>query len=195
MRIFKIVAISFAGLVVIALWVAAYLLLHSAGYDVGYETGYDEVYESACEQGHNEGYSAGYEMGYDEVYDNAYTAGYDAGYTQALGVGEVFRNPTYQEARDFLVRDTTDKKYYPVGSDYDCENFASDVCNNAEAEGIRAAVVFIDYKNSDSGHVVVAFETTDEGLIFIEPQSDKKVELEIGSRYWGETIERFVVIW
>ena len=33
------------------------------------------------------------------------------------------------------------------------------------------------------GHALVAFETVDRGLIFIEPQSDREVKLVIGESF------------
>ena len=207
MRFLKKVAMVVAGLVVIFLWFAAYAggqdtgyaegydIGHTEGHEKGYSEGYDTGYQEDYDTGHAKGYDTGYQEGYDtghaKGYDTGYNGGYDAGYEEVFRVGKAFRNPTYQEMKDFLRRDTTDRRY-PTGN-YDCENFASDVCNNAEAEGIRAAVVVLMYEKT--GHQIVAFETTDKGLIFIEPQDDKEVRVEVGIRYWGDTIKRFIVCW
>lgn len=207
MRFLKILAMVVAGLVVIFLWFAAYAVCpdigyakgydkgHTEGHEEGYSVGYDIGHSIGQDKGYEEGYGKGYPEGYDagraEGYDTGYTGGYDAGYEKVFRRGEVFRNPTYQEMKDFLRRDTTDRRYYT--GRYDCENFASDVCNNAEAEGIRAAVVRLEYKKT--AHKIVAFETTDKGLIFIEPQEDKEVRIEVGIKYWGDTITRFIVTW
>jgi hypothetical protein len=191
-----ILGIASAALIVflgvgVALGAIGYNLGHSQGYEVGQVEGYDEGQSSGYDVGQDEGYDQGYQEGYDEGYQE----GYDAGYEELLRAGKVSRNPTYQEMKDFLRRDTTDLHVY-AGS-YDCENFASDVCNNAEAEGIRAAVVLLRF--GETGHEIVAFETTDKGLIFIEPQNDSEVTVEVGQRYLrefgGETIKRFIVIW
>jgi hypothetical protein len=172
---------------------------HSQGYELGKVEGYDEGqsqgYDIGHDEGHNKGYQEGYDKGYEESYDKGYKEGYDAGYEEVFQTGEAFRNPTYQEMKDFLRRDTTDRNVY-VGR-YDCENFAADVCNNAEAEGIRAATVVLRYENG--GHEIVAFETTDKGLIFIEPQEDREVKVEVGMRYLasfgGYIIKRIIIFW
>lgn len=79
-------------------------------------------------------------------------------------------NPTYAELIAFIVTDSTDTKDYfklgPIG--YVCADFAEDVHNNAEAAGIRAAWVSIDFGRDDEGHACNAFETTDRGLVYID---------------------------
>jgi hypothetical protein len=117
-------------------------------------------------------------------------------------------NPTYEEALDFLERDRTDANEYIEG-EYVCSHFAADVNNNAEKQGIRCALV--DVRFPDSGHAIIAFETTDEGLVYFEPLTDDRVRLVIGKRYYrciepepgyiyskpsfNDTIEDIVVIW
>jgi hypothetical protein len=117
-------------------------------------------------------------------------------------------NPTYEEALDFLERDRTDANEYIEG-EYVCSHFAADVNNNAEKQGIRCALV--DVRFPDSGHAIIAFETTDEGLVYFEPLTDDRVRPVIGKRYYrciepepgyiyskpsfNDTIEDIVVIW
>lgn len=41
----------------------------------------------------------------------------------------------------------------------------------------------------EGGHAIVGFNTTDEGMIYVEPQTDEIVKnLEIGKRYWSECV-------
>ena len=47
-------------------------------------------------------------------------------------------------------------------------------------QGIRATLVIVYFKME---HTLVAFETIDRGLIFIELQADKEVKVKIGIRY------------
>ena len=117
-------------------------------------------------------------------------------------------NPTYEEALDFLERDRTDANEYIEG-EYVCSHFAADINNNAEKQGIRCALV--DVRFPDSGHAIIAFETTDEGLVYFEPLTDDRVRPVIGKRYYrciepepgyiyskpsfNDTIEDIVVIW
>jgi hypothetical protein len=164
-------------------------------YVYGYQLGHEASYNEGHSQGKDEGYQAGYEAGYQ--------AGYKPGLEQGADKGYSLRNPTYQEMKAFLAQDTTDTKAY-VKEGYVCSDFAAAVNNNAEANGIRCAIVDIFYPEG-YGHTIVAFETTDKGLIFIEPQFDKEVTLIVGRSYsqinnftpapHDDTIQRFLVIW
>jgi hypothetical protein len=75
-------------------------------------------------------------------------------------------NPTYAELVAFIEKDSTDEHPYLLS--YVCSDFAEDVHNNAEAAGIRAAWVDIDFEGSNEGHALNAFETTDKGLVYID---------------------------
>jgi hypothetical protein len=79
-------------------------------------------------------------------------------------------NPTYAELVAFIQQDTTDTNDYMVHPriGYVCADFAEDVHNNAEAAGIRAAWVSIDFGEDDEGHACNAFDTTDMGLVYID---------------------------
>ena len=83
-------------------------------------------------------------------------------------------NPTYAQLVAFIEADTTDTKGYVEEGFRDwykahvCADFAEDVHNNAEAAGIRAAWVSIDFEGNDEGHALNAFETTDRGLVYID---------------------------
>lgn len=147
-------------------------------YDVRYKEGYDKEYELARDVGYQEGYNQGYDKGDEEGYDSGYKTGFDEG----IGTNYLVRNPTYKELMEFLARDKTDSKPYIEG-EYVSSDFAAEVNNNAELEGIRAAFVGIDYPQPP-GHGMVAFQTVDEGLIFIEPQSDERVKLVVGKRFY-----------
>lgn len=125
------------------------------------------------------------------------------------GYDYVLRDPSYQEMQDFLAQDMTSEREYVEG-EYICVDFAADVKSNAAEEGIRCAYVVIEYRG-ETGHAVIAFDTTDEGLVYIEPQFDWEVEPEIGERYYqcvvpplghymaepeyDDTITRIIVIW
>jgi len=102
------------------------------------------------------------------------------------------KNPTFQEMKDFILKDTTSRKQFILNK-YECRHFAADVNNNAEAAGIRCALVLLCYSNGQ--HAVVAFETTDRGLIYIEPQTDEAIRPEVGGTYQGEKILEIIIIW
>jgi hypothetical protein len=79
-------------------------------------------------------------------------------------------NPTFDELVAFIQADATDtRKYVATGPDaYVCADFAEEVHNNAEAAGIRAAWVSLLFEGTDEGHALNAFETSDQGLVYID---------------------------
>ncbi len=143
---------------------------------------------------------------YKVIYDSRYEEGYDIGYikgiTDGAGRGYTVRDPAYQEALQFVSSDPTDKNQY-VPKRYTCTNFAADFKNNAFKVGYRCGFVLIEFP--DSAHAIVCFNTTDYGIIFIEPQNDEITKLVIGQPYWDrtkyqkpefdDTILRFIIVW
>jgi hypothetical protein len=129
--------------------------------------------------------------------------GYQSGVIAGAGSGYNLRDPTYDEVRQFLAQDRTDANKYVEG-EYVCSDFAADVNTSAEAQGLRCALVEIKYPEG-SGHAVVAFQTVDRGLVFIEPQYDEEVTIELGRSYaelndykkpsFDDTVIRYLVIW
>ncbi len=102
------------------------------------------------------------------------------------------KNPTFQELRDFILRDPTSRNEF-VLNEYECRHFATEVNNNAEAEGIRSAFVLLGYNRGQ--HAVVAFNTTDRGLVYIEPQTDAAIHPEVGGKYQGKEIREILIAW
>jgi len=102
------------------------------------------------------------------------------------------RDPTYQEALQFIRSDQTDKNQY--NQSYTCINFANDFINNALNEGYRCGYVKIEFQGAQQ-HAIVCFNTSDNGLIFIEPQNDELVTLTTEQPYFGKKILRFSIIW
>ena len=80
------------------------------------------------------------------------------------------RNPSWDELMMFVQSDTTDNRLYVETFywSYVCADYARDVHNNAEAAGIRAAWVGIDFEEGEPGHALNAFLTTDKGLAFVD---------------------------
>jgi hypothetical protein len=99
------------------------------------------------------------------------------------GGGEL-RDPTYQEALQFIESDQTDKNPYK-DQEYTCANYATEFRSNALKAGYRCGHVraFFD----DWSHALNCFNTTDRGMIFVEPQLDEVVPLTIGQPYWDRT--------
>ena len=160
-------------------------------------------------------YAKGYAQTYDDSYHKAFTSAYDKGYTKGyeMGLGASsekrvatrveLRNPSHKELKEFLARDKTDVNLY-ISEEYVSFDFAVDLNNNAELEGIRAAFVTVIFP--EKSHGIVAFDTADKGLIYIEPQSDREVDVVLGKRYWwsasgisaiyyDDTIVEIQVLW
>jgi hypothetical protein len=133
--------------------------------------------------GYAEGEAEGYQLGYDE--------GYVQGVEDGAGSGWYIRDPTYYEAIAFINSDKTDENGYT--DDYVCYDFTADFSSNAFQMGYRCGFVYIEF--SDSAHAIVCFNTTDNGLIYIEPQNDEIVTLTIGQTYLDYIIVDFGIIW
>ncbi len=125
--------------------------------------------------------------------------------TATAGYDYALRDPTYQEVKDFLAADTTDLNTYALYG-YVCEDFSFDVRLHAMQQKIRCAFVYIFF--ASERHAIIAFNTTDMGTIYIEPQSDEEVLLQVGKHYWSEcvvpnhspvsyddTVSRYYIIW
>ncbi|MDH4300142.1 MAG: hypothetical protein OEV54_05820 [Dehalococcoidia bacterium] len=80
------------------------------------------------------------------------------------------QDPSWNQLTAFIQSDTTDSKPYidTFYWSYVCADYAKEVHNNAEAVGIRAAWVGIDFVGSGPGHALNAFHTTDKGLAFVD---------------------------
>lgn len=95
------------------------------------------------------------------------------------------RNPAYHEVLQLVASDRTELNTYAEGS-YACAKFAADFKSNAVKAGYNCGYVFVLFPDGKS-HALNAFNTTDRGLVFIEPQSDAVVSLNIGQPYWDRT--------
>jgi uncharacterized protein (DUF3084 family) len=77
------------------------------------------------------------------------------------------KNPSWQQLKTFLQNDKTENHQY-ILNEYDCSQFSQDVHNHAEAAGIRAAEVQVNFKNELVGHALNAFLTSDYGLVYVD---------------------------
>jgi hypothetical protein len=100
-------------------------------------------------------------------------------------VRESVRDPTFREASEFIVSDQTNLNHYAKGS-YTCDNFAMDFKNNAFNAGYRCGYVLAYFHGVV--HALDCFNTTDRGLIFVEPQTDNVITLTAGDPYWDRAI-------
>jgi hypothetical protein len=188
---------------------------NATGYSSGYNVGFNDGYEIGYGEGNVTGYAKGYKIGYEEWYgkgreegynfgflmgnDTGYTKGYEVGYIQGVkdGAGRSWniRDPTYREMLDFIAEDQTDKNEY--SETYRCFHFTADVKQNALKAGYRCGFVYIEF--TFGSHAIVCFNTTDRGIIFIEPQTDEIVQVVVGKFYEriyiAGTIKTYLIIW
>ncbi len=136
-----------------------------------------------------------FDLGYVEGESEGYQFGYDEGYLQGVEdlteSGWYLMDPTYSEAITFINSDKSDENDYT--NDYVCYDFTADFNDNAFQAGYRCGFVYIEF--SDSAHAIACFNTTDNGLIYIEPQNDEIVTLTVGHVYLGSIIVDFGIIW
>jgi hypothetical protein len=173
---------------------------YNEGFDVGNSTGFDLGFDDSYDEGYHEGSETGYGLGFDEGYGNGSTlgfeggyiagynvgneTGYDIGYVEGLvdssNVGFVLRDPTYEEAIRFIREDATDEFEYVTG-EFECRHFAAIFIENAFNQGLRCLYVQLAFP--EGGHAIVAFNTIDLGMIYIEPQNDDIVTPVVGNVY------------
>jgi hypothetical protein len=204
----SLIILALVGFGNFVLYGIAYSEGEAAGYDGGYSAGEKAGLSSSSQEDYEEGYTSGKQDGYTEGYDSGKADGYEEGAQDALGHGYTLIDPTYREATRFLRNDETDENEF-IEDAYVCSHFARDVCNNAEAEGLRCAYIVLIYP--DGGHAIIAFETIDEGLVYFDPQADERVKPVVGKRYYqciepkpgyyyeeppyNDTIKDILVIW
>ena len=105
------------------------------------------------------------------------------------------KDPSYNEMMIFLSADKTNEKPYIfedsifTPESYVCGDYSAETVMNAARQGMRCAFIFISFGVDVMGHACIAFNTTDRGLVFIEPQADAEVELEKGESYWASVID------
>ncbi len=75
-------------------------------------------------------------------------------------------DPTRSELKKFLELDDTDTLSYTENS-FDCTGFAITLRDRAWRYGMRCAYVELGF-SSGGGHALNAFDTTDEGLIYVD---------------------------
>jgi hypothetical protein len=100
--------------------------------------------------------------------------------------------PTFQQVKEFVLSDNVSKNTWIAGV-YECRHFATDLNNNADAAGLRCAFVILGYAVNQ--HSIVAFETSDRGIVFIEPQTDAVVKPVVGGYYGSNLILQVLICW
>lgn len=78
---------------------------------------------------------------------------------------------TWDELVQFLTDDHTNWNDYDLET-YNCLDYAVDVVANARQQNIKVRLVAVAFVGQEMGHAFVEFETSDRGIIFVEPQKD-----------------------
>jgi len=90
-------------------------------------------------------------------------------------------NPSYSELVQFIAEDTTNTRTYVKGK-FVCTDFSNTFVANFRNKGYYSCPTELDFK--DGAHVIVAVNTTDRGLVYVEPQTDQIVyKIDLGDKY------------
>lgn len=92
------------------------------------------------------------------------------------------RDPNWKELVDFIKADPTDNREYKADK-YNCEDFSIALRDAARDRNLRCAYVTFSYRGTGSAHAITAFETTDHGLVYVEPQGDQIAYVKVGKAY------------
>ena len=78
----------------------------------------------------------------------------------------------YNDLISFIENDTGDS--HPYSEAFVCSDFALALLHNASLQNISSAFVILNFHQTEE-HAVICFNTTDNGIIYIEPQSDLNI--------------------
>jgi hypothetical protein len=158
--------------------------------------------------GHVSGYEAGYSP-YNQDYDRDYTSGDEVRLSEGLAISQyiglssedtelnpshsiTLNTPTFNEIRSFVIADQTSRNEWQENV-YECRHFAADLCHNAREAGWDCALVLLCFDKEQ--HAVVAFNTSDRGLIYLEPGNDAIIYPQVSGTYQGKEIKEILVFW
>ena len=124
---------------------------------------------------------------YNRKIEENYKKGQEEGRAEVLKSGILLKKPTYQELVDlwFVVPDVKVIKPFIPGK-LVCVDLAAAFNNAAVKDGFQVGTVFLvfGYTNEGAkvGHFINVLKTED-GMIYVEPQNHKVVQIEIGKSY------------
>jgi len=164
-----------------------------------------------CVAGFFVGMDGGKKEALQECGDRIY-ASYEQGYSMGYGNGKEYvvthideyvtipKAVAYDEVVEFLEEDKTDSSVYT--NEYNCISFSATLKDRATMYGIKCAVVSMDLsgKYEDTAHAINAFDTTDKGIVYFDPQTDgERFGIYEGGTYYllGTTykITKVDIIW
>ena len=146
-----------------------------------------------CIGGIDKGTTIGEEKGQEKGYEEGkkYVVDHIDQYTH------VIKPVSYGEVLSFMKEDQTDKMTYSWTND--CTTFSRVLRENANEKGIKCGIVVLDL-GYNYAHVINAFDTTDSGVVYFDPQTDnRKDNIGLGKHYsiQGQDFEitDFDIIW
>lgn len=90
--------------------------------------------------------------------------------------------PTYKDIIKILSEDKTNEIPY-VENDFNCIEFSFGLVKSLLERGIYSCITFIGFESNES-HTLTAINTLDEGIIYVEPQTDRILfNLNVGEDY------------
>jgi len=165
---------------------------NASGYLLGLTVGEEIGYGVGNQDGYLDGYSKGYSQGNIIGIENGYQTGFKEGLEKGAlgdyeGWGTFIRNPTHDEVLEFIIEDETDEMEYMEG-EFECLDFCMMFRNNAFKKGYISYTVWIDFVGQSFGHSIIGFNTTDRGMVYLDPQLDYFVDLGVGVDYWKDAV-------
>jgi hypothetical protein len=104
---------------------------------------------------------------------------------QESNVGTVQAKP-FDEVMAFLKTDQTNVFPYTAGI-FDCKEYSLITWLHATGAGFECDPVLVKL-DAPTSHMIIAFQTTDKGVVFIEPQGDLEVFPATWTKWDGYTI-------
>jgi hypothetical protein len=90
-------------------------------------------------------------------------------------------NPPYSELVQFIVEDRTDAMAY-INNSFVCTDFANMFVANFRKKGYYSC--FTELVFEEGAHAIVAVNTTDRGLVYVEGQTDQIIyNINVGDNY------------
>lgn len=136
-----------------------------------------------CQRYYDSGYDAGVidtQVEYNELIEAAKAEAFYEGTEMGKRCQQCdlcLNNPTYIEVTEFIAEDCTDTS--KAGN---CVDYSACLIKNARSKHMAVYPVILNFYERGS-HLLTAFETSDKGLVFIEPQTDEEVDVHVGGKY------------
>jgi hypothetical protein len=113
--------------------------------------------------------------GHPDWYRKTLDVFYENGTRISLVENRNARDPEYGRLISFLMDDPTERGVYRPG--YGCSGFAADLHDRAEMCNIKAHVVLVSLSNAPL-HMVVMFNTTDTGAVYVDDTGLTQAEID-----------------